>query len=59
MTKILHRQIHASLPVAVGGQGVHLLDADGRSYIDASGGAAVSGRATSVTSCPRSPSHGR
>jgi adenosylmethionine-8-amino-7-oxononanoate aminotransferase len=42
MTKILHRQIHASLPVAVGGQGVHLLDADGRSYIDASGGAAVS-----------------
>jgi adenosylmethionine-8-amino-7-oxononanoate aminotransferase len=41
MTKILHRQIHASLPVAVGGQGVHLLDADGRSYIDASGGAAV------------------
>jgi adenosylmethionine-8-amino-7-oxononanoate aminotransferase len=42
MTKILHRQIHASLPVAVGGQGVHLIDADGRSYIDASGGAAVS-----------------
>jgi adenosylmethionine-8-amino-7-oxononanoate aminotransferase len=42
MTKILHRQIHTSLPVAVGGQGVHLLDADGRSYIDASGGAAVS-----------------
>jgi adenosylmethionine-8-amino-7-oxononanoate aminotransferase len=42
MTKILHRQIQASLPVAVGGQGVHLLDADGRSYIDASGGAAVS-----------------
>ncbi|EHK59188.1 aspartate aminotransferase family protein [Allomesorhizobium alhagi] len=42
MTKILHRQIHASLPVAVGGQGVNLLDADGRSYIDASGGAAVS-----------------
>jgi adenosylmethionine-8-amino-7-oxononanoate aminotransferase len=42
MTKILHRQIHASLPVAVGGQGVHLLDADGRSYIDVSGGAAVS-----------------
>jgi adenosylmethionine-8-amino-7-oxononanoate aminotransferase len=42
MTKILHRQIHATLPVAVGGQGVHLLDADGRAYIDASGGAAVS-----------------
>jgi adenosylmethionine-8-amino-7-oxononanoate aminotransferase len=42
MTKILHRQIHASLPVAVGGEGVHLFDAAGRSYIDASGGAAVS-----------------
>lgn len=42
MTKILHRQIHASLPVVAGGQGVHLFDADGRSYIDASGGAAVS-----------------
>ena len=42
MTRILHRQIHASLPTARGGQGVHLFDADGRSYIDASGGAAVS-----------------
>jgi adenosylmethionine-8-amino-7-oxononanoate aminotransferase len=42
MTRILHRQIHASLPVAVGGEGVNLFDADGRSYIDASGGAAVS-----------------
>jgi adenosylmethionine-8-amino-7-oxononanoate aminotransferase len=42
MTKILHRQIHANLPVAGGGRGVYLFDADGRSYIDASGGAAVS-----------------
>ena len=42
MTRILHRQIHAKLPIARGGQGVHLIDADGRSYIDASGGAAVS-----------------
>jgi adenosylmethionine-8-amino-7-oxononanoate aminotransferase len=42
MTHILHRQIHEALPTAVGGSGVHLKDADGREYIDASGGAAVS-----------------
>lgn len=42
MTHILHRQIHQSLPVAVGGAGVELFGADGRTYIDASGGAAVS-----------------
>jgi len=42
MTHILHRQIHADLPLAVGGRGVELFDADGKSYIDASGGAAVS-----------------
>ncbi len=42
MTRILHRQIHAKLPIARGGQGVYLIDADGRSCIDASGGAAVS-----------------
>jgi len=42
MTHILHRSIASKLPVAVGGQGIHLIDKDGRSYIDASGGAAVS-----------------
>ena len=42
MTRILHRQIGGSLAVAAGGQGIHLFDQDGRSYIDASGGAAVS-----------------
>jgi adenosylmethionine-8-amino-7-oxononanoate aminotransferase len=42
MTRILHRQIGGSLPVAAGGEGIHLFDQDGRSYIDASGGAAVS-----------------
>ena len=31
-----------NLPVAVGGKGIYLFDRDGRSYIDASGGAAVS-----------------
>ena len=42
MTHILHRQIHHSYPVAVGGEGVEMIDRDGRRYIDASGGAAVS-----------------
>lgn len=42
MTRILHRQIGLDLPVAVGGKGVELFDAQGRAYIDASGGAAVS-----------------
>jgi adenosylmethionine-8-amino-7-oxononanoate aminotransferase len=42
MTRILPRQIGLDLPVAVGGKGIELFDAQGRSYIDASGGAAVS-----------------
>ncbi|MGV1760975.1 aspartate aminotransferase family protein [Rhizobium sp. A22-96] len=42
MTHLLHRSIHAQLPVAVAGQGIELIDADGKAYIDASGGAAVS-----------------
>lgn len=42
MTHILHRTANAVMPVAVGGKGVELFDRDGKSYIDASGGAAVS-----------------
>jgi adenosylmethionine-8-amino-7-oxononanoate aminotransferase len=42
MTHILHRQIQPELPVAVRGAGIYLYDADGREYLDASGGAAVS-----------------
>jgi adenosylmethionine-8-amino-7-oxononanoate aminotransferase len=42
MTRILHRQIHNAYPTAVGGEGIELIDAAGRRYIDASGGAAVS-----------------
>ncbi|EKF17598.1 aspartate aminotransferase family protein [Nitratireductor pacificus] len=42
MTHILHRQINAVLPVAAGGQGIELFDREGKAYIDASGGAAVS-----------------
>lgn len=42
MTRILHRQIHAEFPTAVSGKGIEVVDAEGRRYIDASGGAAVS-----------------
>ena len=42
MTHILHRTIHSKLPTAVRGHGIELFDAAGKSYIDASGGAAVS-----------------
>ena len=42
VTRLLHRAIHARLPVATAAQGITITDADGRAYIDASGGAAVS-----------------
>jgi adenosylmethionine-8-amino-7-oxononanoate aminotransferase len=42
MTHILHRSASAVMPVAVGGKGIELFDRDGKSYLDASGGAAVS-----------------
>lgn len=42
MTRIFHRDPGTPMPVAVGGEGIHLVDAEGRRYIDASGGAAVS-----------------
>ncbi len=42
MTSILHRTPRTPLPQATGGQGVYLFDADGKRYLDASGGAAVS-----------------
>jgi len=42
MTRILHRHSHAELPFAVGGEGPFIWDGDGREYLDASGGAAVS-----------------
>jgi adenosylmethionine-8-amino-7-oxononanoate aminotransferase len=42
MTHILHRGANAVMPVAVSGKGIELFDRNGTSYIDASGGAAVS-----------------
>jgi adenosylmethionine-8-amino-7-oxononanoate aminotransferase len=42
MTHILHRSGNAVLPVAVSGSGVEIVDGEGRRYLDASGGAAVS-----------------
>ncbi|MEO5700521.1 MAG: aspartate aminotransferase family protein [Casimicrobiaceae bacterium] len=42
MTHILHRQMRGELPVAVTAQGITITDAQGKTYIDASSGAAVS-----------------
>ena len=42
MTHVLHRQLRGALPVAVGGHGITLVDRNGKEYLDASGGAAVS-----------------
>lgn len=39
---VFHRSTSAPLPVAVRGEGTTLIDAEGRRYIDACGGAAVS-----------------
>ena len=41
-THIIHRSFRVTPPVAVGGEGVWLIDAAGKRYLDASGGAAVS-----------------
>ena len=41
-THIIHRSLHAAPIIAVGGEGVYLIDATGKRYLDASGGAAVS-----------------
>ncbi len=42
MTHILHRQIGHRYPIAASGQGAVIRDSEGKEYIDASGGAAVS-----------------
>lgn len=42
MTRVFHRDPRQSYPVAVRGDGAYLVDRDGKRYLDASGGAAVS-----------------
>lgn len=41
-SRIIHRQLNSTLPVAIAGDGAYLIDKKGKRYIDASGGAAVS-----------------
>jgi len=41
-TSVFHRFPKKMLPVAVSGEGPYVIDADGKRYLDASGGAAVS-----------------
>ena len=42
MTRVFHRQLRSTPPVAATAAGMRIRDAAGRSYLDASGGAAVS-----------------
>tara|TARA_R110002012_G_scaffold108785_1_gene251627 strand:+ start:2449 stop:3777 length:1329 start_codon:yes stop_codon:yes gene_type:complete len=42
MNHVFHRSSVASYPVAASGEGVYITDADGKKYLDACGGAAVS-----------------
>ncbi|GAB3629609.1 aspartate aminotransferase family protein [Pandoraea terrae] len=42
MTHVFHRNPRIDLPVAVGGVGLELIDSNGKRYLDACGGAAVS-----------------
>ena len=42
MTHVIHRNLRVTPPIAKSGKGIHLFDSDGKPYIDACGGAAVS-----------------
>lgn len=42
MTHVFHRNLRQNYPVAVSGEGPYLIDAEGKRYLDGSGGAAVS-----------------
>lgn len=42
MSHVIHRSLKSTPPVAVSAEGVHITDADGKRYLDACGGAAVS-----------------
>jgi adenosylmethionine-8-amino-7-oxononanoate aminotransferase len=42
MSHVFYRHLHQDYPVAVRGEGIRIVDRDGKAYLDASGGAAVS-----------------
>ena len=42
MSRVLHRSCFANLPTIASGEGVYLVDTNGKRYLDACGGAAVS-----------------
>jgi adenosylmethionine-8-amino-7-oxononanoate aminotransferase len=42
MTHVIHRSLRATPPVAASAAGVHIVDSNGKRYLDACGGAAVS-----------------
>jgi len=42
MTHVFHRQLKSEMPRAVSGEGIYITDSEGKKYLDASGGAAVS-----------------
>ena len=42
MSHVFHRHVRMDPPIAVAGDGPYIVDAEGRRYLDASGGAAVS-----------------
>ncbi len=42
MTHVLHRSLRAVPPLATGARGIEIITSDGKRYLDASGGAAVS-----------------
>ena len=42
MTNVFHRSLLKTPPKAVTGEGLYLIDSDGKKYLDASGGAAIS-----------------
>jgi adenosylmethionine-8-amino-7-oxononanoate aminotransferase len=42
LSKVFHRSLRGTPPIAIGGTGVYVIGEDGRRYLDASGGAAVS-----------------
>jgi 4-aminobutyrate aminotransferase-like enzyme len=42
MSHVFYRQPRQDYPIAVRGEGIEIIDRDGRRYLDASGGAAVS-----------------